>query len=61
MILLDHAADYGAQSTGGGLRNGDFIFPEDSFIFKGGDSVLLLGEAETVEKAAEKLREAEIT
>jgi Trk K+ transport system NAD-binding subunit len=43
------------------FRNGDFVFPEESFIFKGGDRVLLLGESETVEKAAEKLREAEIT
>jgi len=43
------------------FRNGDFVFPEESFIFKGGDRVLLLGESEKVEKAAEKLREAEIT
>ena len=43
------------------FRNGDFVFPAESFIFKGGDRVLLLGESETVEKAAEKLREAEIT
>ncbi len=43
------------------FRNGAFVFPSESFIFKGGDGVLLLGESETVEKAAEKLREAEIT
>lgn len=43
------------------FRNGAFVFPAESFIFKGGDRVLLLGESETVEKAAEKLREAEIT
>jgi len=43
------------------FRNGAFVFPSESFIFKGGDKVLLLGESETVEKAAEKLREAEIT
>jgi len=43
------------------FRNGTFVFPAESFIFKGGDRVLLLGESETVEKAAEKLREAEIT
>jgi trk system potassium uptake protein TrkA len=43
------------------FRNGDFVFASESFIFKGGDKVLLLGESETVEKTAEKLREAEIT
>ena len=43
------------------FRNGAFVFPAESFVFKGGDRVLLLGESETVEKAAEKLREAEIT
>jgi trk system potassium uptake protein TrkA len=43
------------------FRNGAFVFPSESFVFKGGDRVLLLGESETVEKAAEKLREAEIT
>ncbi len=43
------------------FRNGAFVFPSESFVFKGGDRVLLLGESETVEKAAEKLREAEVT
>ena len=43
------------------FRNGAFVFPAESFIFKGGDKVLLLGESKTVEKAAEKLRAAEIT
>jgi len=43
------------------FRNGTFIFPSESFVFKGGDRVLLLGSSDSVEKAAEKLREAEIT
>jgi trk system potassium uptake protein TrkA len=43
------------------FRNGSFIFPSESFVFKGGDKVLLLGSSDSVEKAAEKLREAEIT
>ena len=43
------------------FRNGSFVFPSESLIFKGGDRVLVLGESETVEQAAEKLREAEIT
>ena len=43
------------------FRNGAFVFPAETFVFKGGDRVLLLGESETVEKTAEKLREAEIT
>jgi trk system potassium uptake protein TrkA len=43
------------------FRNGTFVFPSESFVFKGGDRVLLLGSSDTVEKAAEKLREAEIT
>lgn len=43
------------------FRNGTFVFPSESFVFKGGDRVLLLGSSDSVEKAAEKLREAEIT
>ena len=43
------------------FRNGTFIFPSESFVFKGGDKVLLLGSSEAVEKTAEKLRENEIT
>jgi hypothetical protein len=37
------------------------VFPTESFVFKGGDKVLLLGSFELVEKAAEKLRNIEIT
>jgi trk system potassium uptake protein len=43
------------------FRNGNFVFPSESFVFKGGDKVLLLGSSDSLEKAAEKLREAEIT
>lgn len=43
------------------FRNGTFVFPSESFVFKGGDKVLLLGSSDSVEKATEKLREAEIT
>jgi len=43
------------------FRNGTFIFPSESFVFKGDDKVLILGSSESVEKAAEKLRNVEIT
>ena len=43
------------------FRNGSLIFPSESFVFKGGDRVLLLGSSDIVEKAAEKLRNIEIT
>ena len=43
------------------FRNDGFVFPLESFVFKGGDRVLLLGSSDCVEKAAEKLREVEIT
>ena len=43
------------------FRNGTFVFPLESFVFKGGDRVLLLGSSDAVERAAEKLREIEVT
>lgn len=43
------------------FRNGSFVLPSESFVFKGGDRVLLLGSSDSVEKAAEKLRASEIT
>ena len=43
------------------LRNGTFVFPTESFVFKGEDRILLLGSSELVGKASEKLRNVEIT
>src|SRR3989337_1015340 len=43
------------------FRNGSFVFPTESFMFKGGDKALLLGAAEQVEKNVDKLRNVEIT
>jgi len=43
------------------FRNGSFVFPEESFVLKGGDRILLLGSTERVEKSVEKLRSMEIT
>jgi len=43
------------------FRNSTFVFPTDSFMFKGGDKVLLVGLSEPVDKTAEKLRNVEIT
>jgi Trk K+ transport system NAD-binding subunit len=42
------------------LRNGGILFPTESLVFKGGDRVLVLGLAEQVEKAVDKLRNVEI-
>ena len=43
------------------FRNSSFEFPAQSFMFKGGDRVLLLGSKEETGKVVEKLREAEVT
>jgi trk system potassium uptake protein TrkA len=43
------------------FRNSSFEFPARSFMFKGGDRVLLMGSKEETGKAAEKLRQVEIT
>lgn len=43
------------------LRNGGIVFPTETFVFKGGDKVLLLGTVEQVEKTVDKLRNVEIT
>ena len=43
------------------FRNGVLLFPTKSFIFKGGDRVLLSGSAEIVEEIVEKFREIEVT
>lgn len=45
----------------GAFRNGALVFPTKSFVFKGGDRVLLSGSLELVEKIVEKLRNVEIT
>jgi len=43
------------------FRNNSFDLPAESFMFKGEDRVLLAGKTEQVEKAAEKLRNVEVT
>jgi len=43
------------------LRNATFMFPNESFVFKGRDRVLLFGSSEPVDKITEKLRTVEIT
>jgi len=43
------------------FRNGGFEFPAQSFMFKGGDRVLVLGTIEDVEKATKKLIDVEVT
>ena len=43
------------------LRNGSFVFPDESFMFKSGDQVVVTGSTEDVEKLVEKLRNSEET
>ena len=43
------------------LRNGSPLFPDESFVFKGGDKVVVTGSIESVEKLMEKFRNLEIT
>lgn len=43
------------------FRNGNFEFPHQSFMFKGGDRVLIMGSKEETVKVAEKLRQVEVT
>ncbi len=43
------------------FRNGTFVFPVSSFMFKGGDKALVMGSSDDVEKIVEKLRNVEIT
>ena len=43
------------------FRNGTFVFPTESFMFKGGDRALVMGSSENVENIVEKLRNVEIT
>ena len=43
------------------FRNGNLIYPTKSFVFKGGDKVLLSGSLEFVEEIVEKLRIIEVT
>jgi trk system potassium uptake protein TrkA len=43
------------------FRNGNFEFPPQSFMFKGGDHVLLMGSRDETVKVAEKLRQVEVT
>lgn len=43
------------------FRNGGFEFPEHSFMFKGGDRVVVLGSIEEVERVTQKLINVEVT
>lgn len=45
----------------GVFRGNRLIYPDESLMLKGGDSVMLYGSAEAVEEAAEKLRSVEVT
>jgi trk system potassium uptake protein TrkA len=42
------------------FRNGSFVFPSESLMFKGGDKLFVMGSVENVEKTVEKLRNVEI-
>jgi trk system potassium uptake protein TrkA len=43
------------------FRNSSYEFPAQSFMFKGGDRVLLMGSKEETVKIAERLRQVEVT
>jgi trk system potassium uptake protein TrkA len=43
------------------IREDKFMFPSDSFIFMGGDRVLLCGSTECVEESSNRLRQIEYT
>jgi len=43
------------------LRNGSILFPDESFLFKGRDKIVVTGSIDDVEKLVEKLRKVEIT
>jgi len=43
------------------FRDGELVYPTKSFVFKGGDRVLLSGSLEFVEEIVEKLRNVEVT
>ncbi len=56
--MINHSGNVQVASV---LRNGTYIFPSESLIFRGNDKVLLLGSSMDVEKAAEKFGRVEIT
>jgi trk system potassium uptake protein len=58
---LDQVCVAGRCEVADVLRNGSFLFPDKSFVFKGGDKVVVTGSIENVEKIVEKLRNVEIT
>jgi Trk K+ transport system NAD-binding subunit len=43
------------------FRNGGFEFPTQSFMFKGGDRVVVAGAIKDAEKATQKLTNVEVT
>jgi trk system potassium uptake protein TrkA len=43
------------------FRNGELVYPTKTFVFKGGDRILLSGSLDLVEKIVEKLRSVEVT
>ncbi len=43
------------------IRNNSYFFPEGSFVFMGGDRVIVLGDSDGVEKIAEKLIEVQLS
>lgn len=56
--MINHSGKVQVASV---LRNGTYIFPSESLIFRGNDKVLLLGSSMDVGKAAEKFGRVEIT
>jgi trk system potassium uptake protein TrkA len=43
------------------VREGSFLFPDESFVFKNGDKAFVIGAIDKVEKIVENLRNVEIT
>jgi len=58
---VDQVAISANREVANVLRNGSFLFPDEAFVFKSGDKVVVTGSSENVEKTAEKLRSIEIT
>ena len=58
---IDRLDNSGKVKVASVFRNGTFVFPSDSLVFKASDKVLLLGLSQDVEKAAEKFGRMEIS
>ncbi len=58
---LDQVGNSAKREVANVLRNGSFLFPDESFVFKSGDKAVVTGSVDNVEKIVEKLRNVEIT